>query len=88
MSGSPTVKTTVMLAGRVSPELKKRYDAARKRLGWNSQTALERVLVQWLEMEEKRDHKAKPADQIVDGPGDPKDRIHPGPSRKLGVKRG
>jgi hypothetical protein len=74
LSDSQTVKKTVMLAGRVPAELKKRYDAARKRHGWNSQTALERVVSQWLEMEEKKGPGAASAHElqrIVLGPSDP-----------------
>lgn len=70
MSDSQTVKKTVMLAGRVPAELKKRYDAARKRHGWNSQTALERVISQWLEMEENKGPGAAASSDFGRGPYD------------------
>ncbi len=53
MSDSPTAKSKVMLAGRVTRELKKRFDEAARRRGWKTQLALERIVEQWLEAEER-----------------------------------
>lgn len=53
MNDSQTAKKTVMLTGRVPPELKKRFRSAAKKRGWNVQTALERVVTQWVMSEEE-----------------------------------
>lgn len=65
MNDSQTAKRMVFLTGRVPEELKKRFDAERKRRGWNAQTALERVVYFWLEAGEMAAEPQRPKRQII-----------------------
>lgn len=55
MNDSQTVKKTVMLACRVSPDLKKRLAIACAHRDWKVQKALRLILTEWLDREEKLD---------------------------------
>lgn len=54
MNDSQTVKKTVMLAGRVPPELKKRLAIACAHRDMKVQDALQLIVSEWLDREEPR----------------------------------
>ncbi len=49
MSNSQTVKKGAMIAGRVTPEFRKRFSVACAMNEWTVQEAIERVLGQWVD---------------------------------------
>lgn len=84
MSDSQTVKKTVMLAGRISPELKKRFAVACARRGWKTQLALERIITEWVAADER---DASGAGYVAGSYGRASMLHEPAPGESVEVKR-
>jgi hypothetical protein len=95
MNDSQTVKKTVMLAGRVPPEFKKRFAIACAHRGWKVQVALLKILEDWLANEEaeissRANYKgsgAGRASAFHDSPSEEKIVVVGSPKRRTYVKR-